>query len=67
MTDFVLPDGADLPWLDATGPESELVISTRVRLARNLAGHPFWGRNTADQRDAMAPRAPPVAGSTSGS
>ena len=32
-------------WLDATGPEHHLVLSTRVRLARNLAGRPFRGRN----------------------
>ncbi len=28
-------------WLGATGPESEVVISTRVRLARNFAEVPF--------------------------
>ncbi len=41
----------DLAWLDATGPESHLVLSTRVRLARNLVGRPFWGRNAAADRD----------------
>jgi protein arginine kinase len=28
-------------WLAATGPESDIVISTRIRLARNLADVPF--------------------------
>ncbi|MEO0073693.1 MAG: ATP--guanido phosphotransferase, partial [candidate division WOR-3 bacterium] len=31
-------------WLAGTGPESDVVISTRVRLARNLADVPFVGR-----------------------
>ena len=29
------------PWLDAHGPHSESVVSSRVRLARNLDGIPF--------------------------
>lgn len=45
-----LPD-AGLPWLDATGPQSTLVLSTRIRLARNLAGRPFWGRNSGEDRE----------------
>ena len=45
----LVPDGG-MPWLDASGPNSHLVLSTRIRLARNVAGHPFWGRNTAEQR-----------------
>lgn len=37
-------------WLTATGPESEVVVSTRVRLARNLAEMPFLPRaRTAEQ------------------
>ncbi len=28
-------------WLSATGPDSDLVLSSRIRLARNLAGHKF--------------------------
>jgi protein arginine kinase len=32
----------DLPiWFSGTGPQSDLVISTRIRLARNLANHRF--------------------------
>jgi protein arginine kinase len=45
-----LPSGG-LPWLSASGPESHLVISTRVRLARNLSGRAFWGRNSIPDRD----------------
>ena len=32
------------PWLDGSGPHAELVVSTRVRLARNLANVPFTHR-----------------------
>src|SRR6516225_9396417 len=31
-------------WLRGTGPESDIVISSRVRLARNLAAYPFTNR-----------------------
>jgi Arginine kinase len=31
-------------WLMGTGPESDIVMSSRVRLARNLAQYPFVGR-----------------------
>ena len=37
-------------WLRGSGPNSEVVISSRVRLARNLAGFPFVGRATVRQR-----------------
>jgi protein arginine kinase len=30
-----------LGWLEASGPHSDIVLSTRVRLARNLQGHAF--------------------------
>jgi len=36
-------------WLRGVGPMSDVVISTRVRLARNLAGTPFLSRCTHDQ------------------
>ncbi len=54
MTDLTLvPDGG-MPWLDASGPDSQLVISTRIRLARNLSGHRFWGRNSPEDRESIA-------------
>jgi len=37
-------------WLRGNGPESGVVISTRIRLARNVAGYPFLRRMTPDQR-----------------
>ncbi|AEF93078.1 ATP:guanido phosphotransferase [Desulfotomaculum nigrificans CO-1-SRB] len=39
-------------WLDASGPESDIVISSRVRLARNLVDTPFphlLGHENADK------------------
>ena len=35
------PLGEHAEWLRGTGPEADVVISTRIRLARNLAGHHF--------------------------
>jgi len=37
-------------WLRGAGPHSEIVISSRVRLARNLAGFPFSNRASAAQK-----------------
>jgi len=37
-------------WLRGTGPESDVVISTRIRLARNLAAFPFTNRASAAQK-----------------
>jgi protein arginine kinase len=37
-------------WLRGTGPESDIVISSRVRLARNLAAFPFTNRASANQK-----------------
>jgi protein arginine kinase len=37
-------------WLRGSGPESDIVISSRVRLARNLAGFPFLTRADEAQR-----------------
>ena len=37
-------------WLRGTGPESDIVISSRIRLARNLAAFPFTNRASAYQR-----------------
>jgi protein arginine kinase len=38
-------------WLKGSGPMSEVVISSRIRLARNLAGFPFLTRADAAQRE----------------
>ena len=39
-------------WLSGTGPEADVVISSRIRLARNLAGRPFPARSTLALRAA---------------
>lgn len=43
-------------WLRGAGPHSEIVISSRVRLARNLAGYPFVGRANEAQRSEILNR-----------
>ncbi len=45
----LLPDGG-VGWLDASGDHSDIVISTRVRLARNLEGYAFAGRARDGER-----------------
>lgn len=40
-------------WLRGIGPESDIVISTRIRLARNLAEFPFIRRCTDHDRAAI--------------
>lgn len=37
-------------WLRGTGPESDVIVSTRIRLARNLADHPFTSRANLHQK-----------------
>ncbi|MBX7103085.1 MAG: protein arginine kinase [Gemmataceae bacterium] len=37
-------------WLRATGPESDVVVSTRIRLARNHAAYPFTNRASPHQK-----------------
>ena len=37
-------------WLRGAGPESDIVISSRVRLARNMERFPFLTRATEEQR-----------------
>ena len=39
----LLPDGGT-SWLDASGEHADIVLSTRIRLARNLAKFPFPNR-----------------------
>src|SRR5882724_10323958 len=40
-------------WLRGSGPQSEIVISSRIRLARNLAEFPFIRRCTDSDRQAI--------------
>src|SRR5580700_418540 len=37
-------------WLRGSGPESDIVVSSRIRLARNLAAFPFSNRATSHQK-----------------
>lgn len=48
----LLPDGG-LGWLDASGPLSHIVLSTRIRLARNLADRTFTIRAREEERRAV--------------
>ena len=38
------------PWLSDPGAQSEIVVSTRIRLARNIAGFPFPGQAKKETR-----------------
>jgi protein arginine kinase len=40
-------------WLREEGPQGAVVLSSRVRLARNLAGYPFLSRANASQRSEL--------------
>lgn len=46
--DRLLPNLGE--WLRGIGPESDVVVSTRVRLARNLAETPFSNRANPEQK-----------------
>jgi len=48
----LLPDGG-MAWLEASGPGSHLVVSTRLRLARNLRGHRFGTRSDPAERESI--------------
>ena len=48
----LLPDGG-MAWLEASGPGSHLVVSTRIRLARNLRHHRFATRSDPGEREAI--------------
>lgn len=45
----LLPDGG-LGWLDASGEHADVVLSTRIRLARNVEGFAFTGRSRDGER-----------------
>lgn len=53
--DSLLPNLGE--WLRGTGPESDVVLSTRIRLARNLTNYPFTNRATHHQKGEIAGRA----------
>jgi len=41
-------------WLESEGNLADIVISSRIRLARNVVGYPFLSRATHDQRRSLA-------------
>jgi protein arginine kinase len=41
-------------WMSGDGQEADVVISSRVRLARNIAGHRFMSRAGAEERRELA-------------
>jgi protein arginine kinase len=45
----LLPDGG-VGWLDASGQHADIVLSTRIRLARNVEGYAFTGRARDGER-----------------
>jgi protein arginine kinase len=53
--DSLLPNLGE--WLRGTGPESDVVVSTRIRLARNVANSPFTNRASNPQKAETAARA----------
>src|SRR5437764_5960547 len=52
--DSLLPNLGE--WLRGTGPESDVVVSTRIRLARNLVNYPFTNRASTHQKAEIAGR-----------
>jgi len=45
----LLPDGG-VPWLTASGEHADIVLSSRIRLARNIAGFNFSSRERDGER-----------------
>lgn len=54
--DFSLLPDSGMSWLDASGPESRVVLSTRLRLARNLQGMAFTLRAKPEDLEAARDR-----------
>lgn len=53
LTDLVRQPGE---WLRGTGADNDIVISTRIRLARNVAGYPFVTRMKPDLQAELSQR-----------
>ena len=56
MDDLANTPDYGLGWLDASGPSSDIVLSTRVRLARNLQGLAFGPRSRVNDREMVLGR-----------
>src|SRR5258708_17659873 len=59
----LLPDGG-MHWLDASGPKGHIVLSTRIRLARNIHGFAFGQRAGDEDRLAVLARVQQAAAAT---
>ena len=53
MSDIHALPNHGLGWLDASGEHAGIVLSTRIRLARNLQGHAFGPRARVNDRKAV--------------
>ena len=53
MSDLHTFPNHGLGWLDASGEHAGVVLSTRIRLARNLQGHAFGPRARVNDREAV--------------
>ncbi|TVP53696.1 MAG: protein arginine kinase [Gemmatimonadales bacterium] len=56
MSELPNVDQGGLSWLDASGEHSDIVLSTRIRLARNLQGHAFGARARVNDRATVMDR-----------
>ena len=56
MENFNTVPDYGLSWLEASGDHADIVLSTRVRLARNLQGHAFGPRARVNDREAVLRR-----------
>ena len=56
MNDFAAIPDHGLSWLEASGDHADIILSTRVRLARNLQGHAFGPRARVNDREAVLRR-----------
>ncbi|HSH75627.1 MAG TPA: protein arginine kinase [Longimicrobiales bacterium] len=56
MNDLTPIPNHGLSWLEASGDHADIVLSTRVRLARNLQGHAFGPRARVNDREAVLRR-----------
>lgn len=56
------PGPGPCEWIRGDGPDADVVLSSRVRLARNLAGLPFPGKSSPAQRARLIEMVRPVLG-----
>ena len=56
MENFNAVPDYGLSWLEASGDHADIVLSTRVRLARNLQGHAFGPRARVNDRESVLRR-----------